>query len=201
MKTTALKEMSAEHRNIETVIKSLQDAAAALDKRRRLNIPKLRTVVEFLSVYADKRHHQREEALFFPILIKRGVPAKGCPIGGLNHEHERGRALVSSLDEWVAFYEQQRPGADQGLRQTLQEIIDLYRKHLWMEDDMVFPMAEKLITETDNEELKEKFADLDRNIGLDIIARLEKFAESLSFQAGNSIQGNRANLTVSSGCE
>jgi hemerythrin-like domain-containing protein len=186
MKTTALKEMSAEHRIIETVIKSLQDATVALDQRRRLNIPKLRTVVEFLRVYADQRHHGREEALFFPILVKRGVPAQGCPIGGLNNEHEKGRALESVLDEGITSYEQKLSGADHAVRQTLQEIIDLYRKHLWMEDAMVFPMAEKLITETDNEELKEKFADLDRKIGPDVIGRLEQFAGSLSFQAGTA---------------
>ncbi|MDE3100432.1 MAG: hemerythrin domain-containing protein, partial [Verrucomicrobiota bacterium] len=88
MKTTAINQMTAEHRHIETVIKSLQDAVTALGNWQRLNVEKLRNVVEFLRVYADRRHHQREEALFFPILIKRGVPPQGCPIGGLNHEHE-----------------------------------------------------------------------------------------------------------------
>ena len=48
---------------------------------------------------------------------------------------------------------------------------------------MVFPMAEKLVTENDNQDLKEKFAALDRKIGADIVARLEQFAGSLSFQA------------------
>ena len=186
MKTTAIKQMTAEHRNIETVIKSLHDAASALEKQQRLNIGKLGNVVEFLRVYADQRHHQREEALFFPVLVKRGVPAQGCPIGGLNHEHERGRALVSALEEQISGYEQQQPGADQALRQTLLEIIKLYHHHLWMEDTMVFPMAERLISEDDSRELMEKFADLDRTIGRDVIARLEQFAEGLSFQAGTA---------------
>src|SRR6185312_5260643 len=97
MKTTAIQQMTVEHHYIETVIKSLRDAAAALAQCRRLNVLKLRSVVEFLQIYADLRHHQREEAMFFPVLVKRGVPPQGCPIGGLNHEHERGRALVSAM--------------------------------------------------------------------------------------------------------
>src|SRR6185503_2804294 len=140
---TAINQMTAEHRHIETVIKSLRDAAAALDQHRRLNAPKLRVVVEFLRIYADQRHHQREEGMFFPLLVKRGVPPQGCPIGGLNHEHEKGRALVSALDEGITFYEQQQSGADVELRRTLQAIADLYQKHLWMEDAMVFPMAKR----------------------------------------------------------
>lgn len=176
--------MSAEHRHIEVVIKSLSDAVATLDTRQPLNAPKLRGVVEFLRVYTDQRHHQREEGIFFPLLVQRGVPPQGCPIGGLNNEHERGRAMVSALAEGITAYEQKRSGADRSLRQTLQEIVELYRKHLWMEDAMVFPMAEKLVTEADNQELKEKFAALDRKIGADVIARLEQFAGRLSFQLG-----------------
>lgn len=181
---TAIQRLLCEHRHIEAVIKSLPDAITALDARQRLNVQKLRNVMEFLRVYADQRHHQREEALFFPALVKRGVPAQGCPIGGLNHEHEKGRALVSALDEGITAYEQKLPGADHTVRQTLQEIIALYRKHLWMEDTMVFPMAEKLISEEDNRELTKKFAELDHAFGQDLIARLEQFAASFSLQAG-----------------
>ncbi len=176
--------MSDEHRHIEVVIKSLSDAVATLDTRQPLNAQKLRGVVEFLRVYADQRHHQREEGIFFPLLVQRGVPPQGCPIGGLNNEHEKGRALVSALAEGITAYEQKRSGADRSLRQTLQEIVELYRKHLWMEDAMVFPMAEKLVTEVDDRELNDKFAALDRKIGADVIARLEQFAGSLSFQSG-----------------
>lgn len=175
--------MTAEHRHIKTVIQSLQDAMTALDNRQRLNVEKLRNVVEFLCIYADQRHHQREEVLFFPVLIKRGVPPNGCPIGGLNHDHEKGRALVSALDERITFYEQQRPGSDLVLRQTLQEISKLYQHHLWMEDTMVFPMAEKLVSD-DDRELMMKFSELDRTIGPGVVARLEQFADSLSMQAG-----------------
>ncbi|HLZ54641.1 MAG TPA: hemerythrin domain-containing protein, partial [Verrucomicrobiae bacterium] len=67
---TAIQAMSMEHRHIETVVKSLADAAAALEKGLSLNVQKLRTVVEFLRVYADQRHHVREETWFFPILTK-----------------------------------------------------------------------------------------------------------------------------------
>ncbi len=189
MSATAIKAMSTEHHHIETVVKSLQDAAAALEKGQQLSVRKLRAVVEFLRVYADQRHHGREEALFFPILIKRGVPAQGCPIGGLNHEHEKGRALVSALEDQITLYEQRRPGSDQALRQTLQEITKLYLHHLWMEDTMVFPMAERLITEVDDRQLQQQFADLDRTFGGDVIARLEQFAGSLSFQAGTADDG------------
>jgi len=89
--------MEAEHRNIETVVKALGDLAVTIEKGQRAEVALLETAVEFFRTYADKLHHGKEEALFFPMLVKRGVPPQGCPIGGLNHEHEKGRALVGSL--------------------------------------------------------------------------------------------------------
>lgn len=177
----AIEEMSAEHRVIEKVIKSLPIAVAALDREQRLPVEKLRGVVEFLREYADQRHHQREEGIFFPLLIQLGVPPGGCPIGGLNNEHEKGRALVSTLEEAIIGYEQQRPGVDETLKQTLQDLVTLYEKHLWMEDEMVFPMGEKLIGEANQRELQKQFAELDRKLGAEKVTRLEEFAAGLSF--------------------
>lgn len=177
----AIEEMSAEHRMIEKVIKSLPDAVTALDRGQRLSEEKLRGVVKFLREYADQRHHQREEGIFFPLLVKLGVPPGGCPIGGLNNEHEKGRILVSTLEEAIVGYEKQRPGADEALRQTLRDLVTLYEKHLWMEDEMVFPMGEKLISDADQRELQKQFAELDRSLGTEKIARLEEFAVGLSF--------------------
>jgi hemerythrin-like domain-containing protein len=171
--------MEAEHRNIETVVKALGNLAVTIEKGQRAEASLLGAVVKFFRIYADKLHHGKEEALFFPMLVKRGVPPQGCPIGGLNHEHEKGRALVGSLEEWVTFYEQRKPGAQDGLVQTLRGISDLYQNHIWKEDAMVFPMADKVLTEADQKELSEKFAEVDKSIGLETVARLEQFAKSL----------------------
>lgn len=178
----AIEQMSAEHRVIEKVINAMPDAVAAMDQGKRLDVQKLRGIVEFLRDYADLRHHQREEGIVFPLLIQRGVPPHGCPIGGLNNEHEQGRVLVTTLNEAITGYEEHRADADATLRQTLQDLVTLYQKHLWMEDAMVFPMAEKLVTEADDQEFKKQFADLDRKLGAEAVARLEQFASSLSFQ-------------------
>jgi hemerythrin-like domain-containing protein len=172
--------MDAEHRRIETVVKSLGGIAVAIEQGQPVEVPLLKGAAEFLRVYADKLHHGKEEALFFPMLVKRGVPSGGCPIGGLSHEHEKGRALVGALAEQAAAYGQDRPGAKDALLETLRGIVDLYQNHIWKEDAMVFPMADKLLTPADQEELSETFAEVDRAIGLDVIARLEHFARRLA---------------------
>lgn len=69
--------MEAEHRLIETVVKALGGVAAALEKGQPAGAAILPTAVEFFRVYADKLHHGKEETVFFPMLVKRGVPPQG----------------------------------------------------------------------------------------------------------------------------
>ncbi len=197
MTMTATQVMEAEHRTIETVVKALGNLALAIEKGQPADAALLKTAVEFFRVYADKLHHGKEEALFFPMLVKRGVPPQGCPIGGLTHEHERGRALVGTLEQVITFYIQRKPGAQDGLVQTLRKIVNLYQNHIWKEDAMVFPMADKILTEADQKELNGKFVGVDRSIGLEVIARLEQFAKGL---AAAAMQSSASNATPSGGC-
>ena len=171
--------MEAEHRLIETVVKALGGLAAAIEEGQRADAAMLATAVEFLRVYADKLHHGKEETLFFPMLVKRGVPAQGCPIGGLNHEHEKGRALVRALAEQAPAYAQDKPGAKEALIETLRAIRDLYQNHIWKEDAMVFLMADKVLSAADKQQLADRFTEVDRAVGLETIARLKTFSRSL----------------------
>ena len=189
--------MAAEHRIIKTVVKALGDLALAVEKGQPADMALLKAAVEFFRVYADKLHHGKEEALFFPMLVKRGVPPQGCPIGGLTQEHVKGRALVGALEERITFYSQKKPGAQDGLIQVLREIVELYQNHIWKEDAMVFPMAGRILMKADQQELIEKFAEVDRSVGLEVIAHLERFAKGL---APAATQSSASNNTPSGGC-
>jgi len=193
---TATQVMEAEHRLIETVVKALGGVAAALEKGQPADAAMLATAVEFFRVYADKLHHGKEETLFFPILVKRGVPAQGCPIGGLNHEHEKGRVLVRALADQAPAYAQGKPGAKEAMLEALHGLVDLYQNHIWKEDAMVFPMADKVLTAADQTELTEKFGEVDRAVGLDVVARLETFAKSVA-----SVQAPLPSAAPSGGCD
>ena len=54
---------------------------------------------------------------------------------------------------------------------------------------MVFPMADKVLTAADNKELADKFAEVNRAIGLETIARLETFAKSLAMGGQSPLPG------------
>ena len=75
-------------------------------------------------------------------------------------------------------------------------ILDLYQNHIWKEDAMVFPMADKVLTAADQKELTEKFAEVDQAVGLDVVARLVTFARSLP----TITQASLSSVAESGGC-
>ncbi len=181
---TACQILKAEHDRIAAVVNVLEAIAAGVDNGQLPAPGTIAGAVEFLRGYADQLHHGKEEALFFPRLVERGVPSQGCPIGGLTHEHEKGRALVSALAEWSPAPGQGPRDALPALREILRGLVALYRDHLWKEDEMVFPMADRFLTPADQAELSRQFAELDQSFGPEAVRRLEQLAEELTLTAG-----------------
>lgn len=135
-----------EHRAILAVVEGLGRVAAVIrDGGTKIAPALLEDAVSFMRDYADRFHHAKEEDLLFPALVGHGVPLHGCPIDALLHEHRRGRELVGALAAGLEARAAGDPGAGPALAETIEAMVALYTNHIWKEDQMVFPMAERLL--------------------------------------------------------
>jgi len=125
----------------------------------------LLTVVDFFKVYADKSHHAKEEAALFPLLAKRGVRLKGCPIGTLHNEHDQGRILMKALGDAAHRYMKGDFDAKKQIAEYLKNAVDFYTDHIWKEDFLLFPMSHKVLNDADEEELRKEFISVDSKLG------------------------------------
>jgi hemerythrin-like domain-containing protein len=151
----------------------------------------LENIVEFLRTFADRRHHEKEETILFPALIRRGVPSHGCPIGALTMEHQKGRVMVGELAEAIRGCAAAEPAARENLVKSLRALVALYPSHIWKEDYLLFPLAGKVLTAEDQQELMDKFEAVERELGLDaregfdqVAAELERKVSGISSQPG-----------------
>lgn len=180
----AIEMLEAEHRVILKIVGVLGVIADALEAGRAVNVQTLSDLIEFMRTFADRCHHGKEETYLFPALARRGVPTQGCPLGGLTHEHQKGRVLVAELDQAVqAHVTQAAPAARATIVRCLRDLIALYPNHIWKEDYMVFPMTGKVLTEADNAELQRQFEAVEAEIGPAVHHRLEAMAERLQADA------------------
>jgi hemerythrin-like domain-containing protein len=152
----------------------------AVETGKAPDIRLLAEIVEFLRVYADQYHHAKEEDLLFPALERNGVPAQGCPLGALKHEHVAGRALVTDLATIVT---DSRAGVDvsrQALVKCLQGLVALYPSHIWKEDYLLFPMTRKVLDDLEQSRLAAEFDSVDATFGPEKLRHFEEWADALS---------------------
>jgi len=172
--------LEREHRCIEKVVAAASHLADALDARRPEPTDSLRDIVEFMRHYADRCHHGKEEAILFPLLVRKGVPVTGCPIGALTAEHEQGRSVVNALAAAVADQASAAPGAESRVAASLRDIAALYPGHIWKEDFLLFPMTQKVLGPADQLALAAEFARADEAFGAGEITRLERAADEIA---------------------
>lgn len=170
--------LTHEHVFIKKVITALGNLASSPDRAARANPETLRDIIRFMREFADRCHHAKEEDLLFPAMERKGVPDSGCPLGALRHEHQQGRDLVKALDAATEALAAGQADAAGNLAKTVEKITELYTSHIWKEDEMVFPMVERLFTEDERAALFERFEKAEEEIGAGHEA-LAAFADAL----------------------
>lgn len=115
--------LEEEHLAIHRVVAAMAGLADELEHASAPPAETLDGLVSFLRVFVDGCHHAKEDRWLFPMLEAKGIPTGGCPIGALQHEHERGRALGAQLAEAVQSYSAREPDAGPRLIRTLRDLL------------------------------------------------------------------------------
>ena len=156
-----------EHKVILKVVHSLNAMDQDLNRGGSIDTEFLQKVVRFMRDFADKCHHAKEEAVLFPAMEAKGVPTTGCPLGALRAEHIKGRRLVTALKEAADTYAAGNLEAVKDIRSAINAIRQLYPNHIWKEDEMAFPMAERLFNQDELKTLKIDFDQAESELGQD----------------------------------
>jgi hemerythrin-like domain-containing protein len=189
---TPVEVLEAEHRVIQKMVAGMSLLAERLEGGEPLDVSLLESIVAFLRTFADRCHHGKEETFLFPALIRRGVPSHGCPIGGLTMEHQKGRVMVGELADAIRGYAAGEPPAREDLVKSLRALVAFYPNHIWKEDYLLFPLAGKVLTPEDQQELMNKFETVERELGIEghegfdkVATQLERKVSGIVSEPGN----------------
>lgn len=183
MEIRATQTLEEEHHLIQQVVGAMAALADRVYEGQPAEKEMLANLVEFMRVFVEKCHHEKEESHLFPLLVSKGVPVAGCPIGALTHEHQAAGKLTADLGAAVEVYLKSPKEMREFLVTTLRSIATLYPGHIWKENYLLFPMTDKILSEKEQQELAEKFESVERKIGLDVHHRLEQLASTLAERA------------------
>jgi hemerythrin-like domain-containing protein len=146
--------LSDEHRVIERVLGAVEKLAkgpvGALEPWKK--------ALDFIRHFADECHHFKEERVLFPALEEHGIPRDGGPVGMMLMEHEEGRSYVRSMLAAISLIEAKNEAAKENLLTSAQAYCRLLREHIQKEDEILFRMADEVISAEEQKMLSAAFA-------------------------------------------
>jgi hemerythrin-like domain-containing protein len=134
----AIQTMMDEHQTILRVL-------ACLEKLVDEQAATFAKITGFLREYADSLHHGKEEDLLFPALEATGIPTEAGPTVVMRMEHEEGRALVRRMRELATS----EPFDRAAIVEPALQFVGLLRAHIAKEDHILYPMAQRMMRESD----------------------------------------------------
>lgn len=158
----SVERLMGEHELIERGLTLLANAVEKIEAGQPLPEDFPMWAVRFLQQFADKCHHAKEEDVFFPLLKQRGIPEQGGPIGVMLHEHVLGRDCVGRMRE----ASQAQPFDTRKFADAAKQYIPLLRQHVFKENNVLFRMAERVMSEADDVDVTARFSQVEQERGL-----------------------------------
>ncbi len=158
---TPTDQLKAEHEGIKLMLRILEKVCAEIKTEKRVNEEQFSKILEFFKVFADKCHHGKEEDLLFPVLEEAGIPKQGGPIGVMLLEHAEGRSCIKGMSEAFEKYKNGDKNACEKIAENAQKYILILTGHIEKENNVLFPWADKVLFKAKQEELNEKFEELE----------------------------------------
>jgi hemerythrin-like domain-containing protein len=151
-------------------------------------------------LFADRCHHGKEEDLLFPMLEKKGLPRQGGPIAVMLMEHDQGRALIRKMAEAAEAFAAGDAIAAKRWAAPAQGYTQLLRSHIDKENNILFVMAEQLLSDAEQSELSVAFEKVElEKMGAGTHERLHKLMDSLCSRIFSEAQTNKVSSQIHDG--
>ena len=147
MKTDITQALVAEHRLILRMIALLERNAPRTVAGDYSNWQFYLDGVDFIRNFADRFHHAKEEDVLFSALVRNGMPRDNSPVAAMLMEHDQGRAFVLNMETAVQKTVAGLPGQENSIAENALAYAALLREHIAKEDDILYPLAERVIPE------------------------------------------------------
>lgn len=108
--------------------------------------------IEFIHEFADNFHHTKEEDILFRYLSAPDVLTHCNPLPQMLHEHDKARELVRAMEEAIV------KNNLTVLVAAMNQYANLLKEHIFKEDNILYPMAERGLSDTATTALLKEYA-------------------------------------------
>jgi hemerythrin-like domain-containing protein len=148
----ATADLRDEHELILRALAVLERIATRLASGRSVSAATVTDLVQFLQVFADRCHHAKEEDHLFPAMRAKGA---GDALAVFLDEHEEGRRYLRTLAGGAS-------GAERAA--AARRYVGLLRDHIERENEVLFPLADGLLSAPEHDTLASAYEDVERRV-------------------------------------
>jgi hemerythrin-like domain-containing protein len=180
MKATEV--LMEEHEVILRVLTALEKALTNIPDGK-FNPDFFLDAADFIKNFADGCHHAKEEGVLFVEMEASGVPVKGGPIGVMLAEHEQGRQYTRQMREAAERWQAGDTSAIETVKVNGMGYVNLLRQHIQKENNILFPMADRVVPPGKQSVIWERFEQIEREeTGKGVHVKYETLAEKLELE-------------------
>ena len=161
MSRPALQVIRDEHSAVSAVLRSmLQMMERNPDEQPERFFDVLRAMLFYIDEFPERRHHPKESDLLFP-KIARVAPQLMEVIERLERDHVSGESRVRELQHLLLAWELLGDSRRVAFQEAARKYVEFYLTHMRTEETELLPVAQKLLTEQDWEQLNAAFQNTD----------------------------------------
>jgi hemerythrin-like domain-containing protein len=156
--TSALQTIRDEHAAVAAVLRSMLqmlDRDPDHEPERYLDV--LRAMLFYIDEFPERRHHPKESDLLFPKLA-RVAPQLMPVIKKLEDDHMSGEHRVRELQHLLLAWELLGDSRREAFDQAARTYADFYLHHMRTEEVELLPVAQKLLSASDWDQLNSAFS-------------------------------------------
>jgi hemerythrin-like domain-containing protein len=149
--------LKQEHQTILLVIGAAEREVDKIGRTGKVDAERMDKMIDFLRNFADRCHHAKEENILFVRMQEKGMPSDSGPIFVMRREHEENRKNVAAMAGALPKAIAGEGSAVAAVKDNLAEYAGRLKAHIDKEDNVLYPMADRLFTEDDQRKLAEAF--------------------------------------------
>lgn len=165
-----------DHQTTEQVFEAV---ALALDAPAGPPPGLLQDALLYFEGYVDSCHNMKEEHHLFPLVEQRGVPRQGGPLAVMLGEHDESRIVLPKLSALIHRYARGDRESLGELRAAFSHYSTLLKDHFWKENDILYPLARRVMTDADGDAVMAGILDTEAACGPDTRTKFYALAERI----------------------
>ena len=114
--------------------------------------------IQFIHEFADHFHHAKEEDILFRYLEVPGVLTHCNPVPQMLFEHSKAREFVRNMENAIQTKEINELTVNAG------EYARLLKEHIYKEDNILYPMAERGLSDEAKSSLLKEYKETDNRL-------------------------------------